>query len=74
MANMITNKETIANPQWKVGDMVTFQCGNAQKKGVVVIVDAYGTFECPNIPSYDILVEEENMLYKHVRSDMVKLA
>lgn len=30
------------------------------------------TFESPNIPSYDIIVENENMLYKHVKCDLVK--
>ena len=49
------------------GDKVTFRCGGETKKGVVCIVDAHGTFEQPGIPSYDILVKEENMLYKHVR-------
>ena len=29
------------------------------------------TFERPKVPSYDILVESENMLYKHVPYDMV---
>ena len=42
------------------------------KEGIVLVVDALGTFECPNIPSYDIIVEEENMLYKHVKYDLVK--
>jgi len=42
------------------------------KEGVVLIVDAHGTFESPNIPSYDIMVENENMLYKHVKCDLVK--
>ena len=36
------------------------------------LVDAYGAFESPNIPSYDIMVENENMLYKHVKCDLVK--
>lgn len=42
------------------------------KEGVVLIVDAHGTFESPNTPSYDIMVENENMLYKHVKCDLVK--
>ena len=42
------------------------------KDGIVLVVDAYGTFESPNIPSYDIMVENENMLYKHVKCDLVK--
>ena len=53
------------------GDKVTFRCGDETKEGVVCIVDAHGTFEQPGIPSYDILIEEENMLYKHVGCKMI---
>ena len=53
------------------GDKVTFRCGDETKEGVVCIVDAHGTFEQPGIPSYDILVEDENMLYKHVSNEMI---
>ena len=41
------------------------------KEGVVFIVDAHGTFGRPGIPSYDIMVDSENMLYKHVTCDKV---
>ena len=47
-------------------DEVVFTLNEIQKEGVVFIFDANGTFERPRIPSYDILVENENMLYKHV--------
>lgn len=57
---------------FKVGDLVTFQWDDTLKDGIVLVVDAYGTFESPNIPSYDIMVENENMLYKHVKCDLVK--
>ena len=57
---------------FKVGELVTFQWDNTLKDGIVLVVDAYGTFESPNIPSYDIMVENENMLYKHVKCDLVK--
>ena len=56
---------------YKVGDEVVFTLNGLRREGVVLIVDAYGTFERPRIPSYDILVESENMLYKHVAYDMV---
>ena len=56
---------------YKVGDEVVFTLNEIQKEGVVFIFDANGTFERPRIPSYDILVENENMLYKHVPYDMV---
>ena len=56
---------------YKVGDEVVFTLNGIQREGVVFIVDANGTFERPQVPSYDILVESENMLYKHVPYDMV---
>ena len=56
---------------YKVGDEVVFTLNEIQKEGVVSIFDANGTIERPRIPSYDILVENENMLYKHVPNDMV---
>lgn len=55
----------------KKGDKVTFRCGGETKEGVVCIVDAHGTFEQPGIPSYDIMVEKGNMLYKHVSHEMI---
>ena len=66
------NGNTFTHELFKVGDLVTFQCGDTLREGVVLIVDAHGTFESPNIPSYDIMVENENMLYKHVKCDLVK--
>ena len=66
------NGNTFTHELFKVGDLVTFQCGDTLKEGVVLIVDAHGTFESPNTPSYDIMVENENMLYKHVKCDLVK--
>lgn len=39
---------------------------------MIQIVDAYGTFEQDDEPSYDICVEEENCLYKHIRETAIK--
>lgn len=72
MAIIGKDSKTFSHNLFKVGDLVTFLCGNVLKEGIVLVVDALGTFECPNIPSYDIIVEEENMLYKHVKYDLVK--
>ena len=47
-----------------------FRCGYETQGGVACIANAHGTFERPSISSYDILIEEENMLYKHVSSKM----
>lgn len=42
---------------------------------MIQIVDAYGTIEQEDEPSYDICVEEENCLYKHIREpDIVRKA
>ena len=57
----------LGKPKHKYEDKVSFEFNGQIKIGVVYIVDAWGTFEQNEEPSYDILVEEENMLYKHVR-------
>ena len=60
-----------SNALCKVGDEVTFCIDGALKKGVVFVVDKNGTFERPGISSYDIDVESENTLYKHIPCDFV---
>lgn len=72
MAIKEKNGNTFPHELFKVGDLVTFQWDDTLKDGIILVVDAYGTFESPNIPSYDIMVENENMLYKHVKCDLVK--
>lgn len=56
----------IGKPKFKRGDMVKFICDNKEKIGKIDIIDAYGTFLNPGDVSYDILVEKENCLYKHI--------
>lgn len=56
---------------YKVNDEVVFTLNGIQKEGVIFIVDVFGTFERLGSPSYDIWVESENMLYKHVAYDIV---
>lgn len=51
-------------PSYKRGDTVVFEWQDDLEIGEVYIVDAYGTFEAPGEPSYDIMVGEA--LYKHV--------
>ena len=51
----------------KIGDVVSFECMGTIKRGIISVIDTHGTWESPNILSYDIYCEEENMLYKHVR-------
>ena len=57
-------------PKFKVGDNVSFTMNDETRNGIVLIVDAYGAF-CLDDVSYDILVETENCLYKHVEERMV---
>lgn len=50
----------IGRSKFKRNDMVVFKIGDDKKCGMIQIVDAYGTFEQEDEPSYDICVEEEN--------------
>lgn len=65
----------LGKPRYHLGDVVEITYGlHNTKLGKVYIVDAYGTFEQNLEPSYDILVEEENCLYKHIcESDVIRL-
>ena len=53
------------NPKYTYGDVVKFRLEGGVKQGVIAIVDRRGTFEDDSDASYDILVKEENTLYKH---------
>ena len=57
----------LGNPKYHYGDTVSFVIDNKVKTGTVYIVDEYGTFEDDSDVSYDIMVEEENTLYKHIK-------
>lgn len=59
------------NPKYKGGDVVRFNCCGKELKGVVMIVDPWGTFEDDSNAYYDILVESENCLYKHLNEKCV---
>lgn len=71
----------IGKPKYKVGDSVAFKIKDEGKEflisGEVYIVDAYGTFEQNEEPSYDIMVEESHFnkeqpcLYKHIRESLL---
>lgn len=69
---------------YKVGDVVHFKYGpiydmngnvissaKEVRTGVIEIVDAHGTFEQNEEPSYDIFIKEDNTLYKHIRQSLV---
>lgn len=56
----------IKYPKFKKGDTVKFNWKDGTKIGKVYIVDRYGTFGQDKEISYDIMVEEDDCLYKHV--------
>jgi len=56
---------------YKEGQIVKFKINNIIKEGVIYIVDKYETFEQNKEPSYDIMVTEENTLYKHIIQSMI---
>lgn len=63
----------IGKPKYKENDKVEFTIyENEVRKGVIYVVDKYGTFFDKSDVSYDIYVEEENMLYKHINEKYVK--
>lgn len=68
-------------PKYKLNDSVKFTLGGKQYLGNVYIIDANGTFERPEVPSYDILVKEHlyvsktnpegHILYKHIPETLI---
>lgn len=64
----------IGKPKYKVGDKVSFLFQEEMKHGTVFIVDKYGTFEDNSDVCYDIINEDENVLYKHINEkEILKL-
>ena len=63
----------IGKPKYKESSKVEFTIHeNETRIGVIYVVDKYGTFFDKSDVSYDIYVEEENMLYKHINEKYVK--
>lgn len=58
-------------PKYKHDEKVKFKCNNEIKEGNIYIIDEYGTFEQSEEVSYDIFVEKENTLYKHIRESLI---
>lgn len=58
----------LGKPKYHENDLVEFQWlkNEPNKVGIVYIVDKWGTLSDDSDVSYDILVKEENMLYKHI--------
>lgn len=58
----------LGKPKYHENDLVEFKFfkDKPNKVGIVYIVDKWGTLSDDSDVSYDILVKEENMLYKHI--------
>ena len=56
----------LGKPKYKEGTTVKFIVCGKSKKGVIWIVDKYGAWNYTEDVSYDIMVESENMFYKHI--------
>lgn len=65
----------LGRPKYKIGDKVRFDFSHNDEKiykeGLVYIIDERGTFFDRSDVSYDIMVEEENCLYKHINEKHV---
>ena len=61
----------LGRPKYTYEDVVKFKISGREIVGKVYIVDAYGTFDQDSQPSYDIIVDEENFLYKHIPESCV---
>lgn len=62
----------LGNPKFKKNDNVSFEFDGVIKQGYVYIVDAYGTFFQADEPSYNVMVENEKYLYKHIPESWVR--
>lgn len=66
----------IGNPKYKEGQLVKFSIFNQYDKqetheGVIYIVDKYGVFEDDSEVHYDIMCDNENTLYKHIKETSI---
>ena len=62
----------IGKPKFKEGDVVAFMFGGKRVNGKVIVVDKWGIWMDHSDVYYDIINEEENMLYKHVEEKFLK--
>ena len=61
----------VGKPKYTRGDKVKIVYYEEVKYGTIEIVDAYGTFEQNEEPSYDVMIEAENAIWKHVRESWI---
>ena len=69
---MTNRREMKGNPLYQEGDVVRFVIANRPLIGTIHIVDGWGTWEDASDASYDIYVEQEDTLYKHIPECLVQ--
>lgn len=57
---------------YNYGDEVSFYIDEKEYVGTVKIIDRFGCFFDNSQPYYDIFIESQNLLVKHVREDALK--
>ncbi len=62
----------LGHPKFKYETPVQFSIDHVTKIGKIAIIDAYGTFQYSDDVCYDIYVESENCLYKHIQEKYVE--
>lgn len=70
----IDDVSVLGRLRYSYKDVVEFNSGeDCTKVRQIHVIDAYGTFEQSSEPSLDVLVEDDNCLYKHIcESDIAK--
>lgn len=61
----------IGKPKYNYNEQVSFVVNGEAKVGTIYIIDKFGTFFDDSDVSYDIMVDSEKCLYKHIREDGV---
>ena len=56
----------------ELGDTVEFTINGEKHTGIINVIDFTGTFFSDK-PSADILDQQNNMLYKHINLDAIKI-
>lgn len=69
----IEKRSILGQPRFKKGDYVSFTVNNEVVTGVIEIIDEYGTFFDSDHVCYDIFNKKANLLYKHVREEVITL-
>lgn len=62
----------LGKPKYSVGDKVKFLMDDEYITGEVYIVDKWGTFWDDTDVQYDIMVESQKTLYKHIKEAKVE--